>query len=86
LDYAEPAIQGGSAGGVAGASPNFGQSLTALFAHKLGSEDEGIRMTQAAFRRQLHEYMHRLDVAGLTERRERVGPQLKLALEAVGVA
>ncbi|MCH8994400.1 MAG: ferritin-like domain-containing protein [Chloroflexi bacterium] len=82
LDYAEPALQGGSAGGLAGASPNFGTSLTELFAYRLGSQEEGVRMTQTAFQRQLREYMHRLDVAGLGERRERVGPQLKMALEA----
>ena len=35
----------------------------------------------AAFRRQMNEYMHRLDVAGMPERRERVGPQLEVMLE-----
>jgi hypothetical protein len=82
LDYAEPAISGGTAAGVAGASPHFGQSLGMLFSHTLGSREEGERMTMAAFRRQLHEYMHRLEVAGLGERKERLGPELKMALEA----
>jgi hypothetical protein len=81
LDYAEPAIQGGSAGGVAGGSPHFGQSLGVLFSYKLGSEDEGVNMTMAAFRRQMNEYMHRLEVAGLGERRERIGPQFKVMLD-----
>ena len=86
LDYAEPAIQGGGVGGVAAGSPNFGESLATLFAHKLGSEEEGQNMTMAAFRRQMNEYMHRLDVAGLGERRERVGPGMKLMLEEAGLA
>ncbi|MCH8065249.1 MAG: ferritin-like domain-containing protein [Chloroflexi bacterium] len=81
LDYSEPAIQGGSVGGVAGGSPNFGQSLAVLFSHKLGSDEEGQKMTLAAFSRQMREYMHRLDVAGLGERKERVGPQMKMMLE-----
>jgi hypothetical protein len=83
LDYAEPAIQGGSAGGVAGGSPHFGQSLGVLFSYKLGSQQEGEQMTYAAFKRQMNEYMHRLEVAGLGERRDRVGPQFKLMLEEV---
>jgi hypothetical protein len=83
LDYAEPAIQGGSAGGVAGGSPHFGQSLGVLFSYKLGSEDEGVNMTMAAFRRQMHEYMHRLEVAGLGERKDRVGPGFRMMLEEV---
>ncbi|MGB2694635.1 MAG: ferritin-like domain-containing protein [Dehalococcoidia bacterium] len=86
LDYAEPAIRGGSAGGVAGGSPTFGQSLGSLFAYKLGDQDAGIEMTMAAFNRQLREYMHRLEVAGLPERRERIHPQLKMALEQAEMA
>ena len=85
LDYSEPAIQGGSAGGVAGGSPNFGQSLGVLFSYKLGSPEEGQNMTMAAFRRQMHEYMHRLEVAGLGERRDRVSGRMKMMLEeAIG--
>ena len=81
LDYSEPAIRGGNAAGVAGASPNFGQSLGVLFAHKLGSEDEGNNMTLAVFRRQMQEYMHRLEVAGMPERRDRIHPSLKMMLD-----
>ena len=81
LNYAEPAIQGGSAGGVAGGSPHFGQSLGVLFSYRLGSDEEGQNMTMVAFRRQMQEYMHRLDVAGLTDRRERISPQFKMMLE-----
>ncbi|MCH8162447.1 MAG: hypothetical protein IIB88_11220, partial [Chloroflexi bacterium] len=38
-------------------------------------------MTMAAFRRQMKEYMHRLEVAGLPERKQRIGPQFKAMLE-----
>ena len=81
LDYAEPAIQGGSAGGVVGGSPHFGQSLGVLFSYRLGSTEEGQKLTMAAFRRQMNEYMHRLEVAGMPERRERIAPQFKVMLE-----
>ncbi len=70
-----------TAGGVLGGSPNFGQSLGVLFCYKLGGEHEGQLMTMAAFRRQMKEYMHRLDVAGLPERRQRIGPQFRMMLE-----
>ena len=86
LDYAEPAIQGGSAGGVAGGSPHFGQSLGVLFGYKLGSQEEGNNMTMQAFQRQMREYMHRLEVAGLGERRERISPQFRAMLEEAEVA
>jgi hypothetical protein len=82
LDYSEPAIRGGSASGLASASPHFGESLGVLFSHTMGSREEGERMTMAAFRRQLNEYMHRLEVAGMPERKERIGPELKMALDA----
>jgi hypothetical protein len=38
-------------------------------------------MTMAAFRRQMNEYMHRLEVAGMPERRERISPQFRVMLE-----
>jgi hypothetical protein len=85
LDYAEPIVRGGG-GGVAGGSPNFGQSLGSLFAYKLGDQDKGIEMTMAAFNRQLKEYMHRLEVAGMPERKERLHPQLKMMLEQAEMA
>ena len=80
LDYAEPIVRG-TGGNVAGGSPTFGQSLGVLFSHKLGSQEEGMKMTMAAFNRQLKEYMHRLEVAGMPERIERIDPMLKAQLE-----
>ncbi len=86
LDNAEPVIRGGSSGGVAGGSPTFGQSLGTLFAHKLGDRDAGINMTMAAFNRQLREYMHRLEVAGMPERKQRIDPLLRMRLEEAEMA
>ena len=81
LDYSEPALSGGNAAGLAGASPNFGQSLGVLFEHRLGSQDAAMNMTLAVFRRQMNEYMHRLEVAGMPERRQRMSPQIQMMLD-----
>jgi hypothetical protein len=89
LEKAEPLIgagggaagAGGNQGPVAGGSPIFGSSLGVLFGHSLGSADEGGRMALAAFRRQLNEYMHRLEVAGMGERRYRLPAQIQALLD-----
>jgi hypothetical protein len=86
LEKAEPLIGAGSGQAtnapVAGGSPIFGSSLGVLFGHSLGSPEEGGRMALAAFRRQLNEYMHRLEVAGMGERRYRLPAQIQAILDA----
>jgi len=82
LEKAEPIIGAGAGTApVAGGSPIFGTSLAMLFGHTLGSADEGGRMALAAFRRQLNEYMHRLEVAGMGERRYRLPAPIQAILE-----
>ena len=82
LEKAEPIIGAGAGTApVAGGSPVFGTSLAMLFAHTLGSQDEGNNMALAAFRRQLNEYMHRLEVAGMPERRYRLPQHIQAMLE-----
>jgi hypothetical protein len=82
LEKAEPII--GVATGdapVAGGSPVFGSSLAMLFGHTLGSIEEGGNMALAAFRRQINEYMHRLEVAGMGERRQRLPQHIQAILD-----
>ena len=82
LEKAEPVI--GVATGaqpVAGGSPVFGNSLAILFGHTAGSQQEGTNLALAAFRRQINEYMHRLEVAGMGERRYRMPQQIQAMLE-----
>jgi hypothetical protein len=82
LEKAEPVI--GVATGaqpVAGGSPVFGTSLGILFGHTLGSQEEGTKLALAAFRRQINEYMHRLEVAGMGERRYRLPQHIQAILE-----
>ncbi len=82
LEKAEPLIgAGGGTAPVAGGSPIFGTSLAMLFGHTLGSDQEGGQMALAAFRRQLNEYMHRLEVAGMGERRYRLPAQIQAILD-----
>jgi len=82
LEKAEPLIgAGGGSAPVAGGSPIFGTSLGMLFGHSLGSQEEGGKMALAAFRRQLNEYMHRLEVAGMGERRYRLPLQIQAILD-----
>jgi hypothetical protein len=82
LEKAEPII--GVATGdapVAGGSPVFGSSLAILFGHTTGSIEEGGNLALAAFRRQLNEYMHRLEVAGMGERRYRLPQHIQAVLD-----
>ncbi len=82
LEKAEPIIGAGAGTApVAGGSPVFGTSLGILFGHTLGSAEEGGKMALAAFRRQLNEYMHRLEVAGMGERRYRLPVQIQAILD-----
>jgi hypothetical protein len=82
LEKAEPIIGAGAGTApVAGGSPVFGSSLAILFGHTLGSIEEGGQMALAAFRRQLNEYMHRLEVAGMGERRYRLPAHIQAILD-----
>jgi hypothetical protein len=74
-------VGGGGSVPVSGGTPVFGTSLGILFGHTLGDRDEGARLAMAAFRRQLNEYMHRLEVAGIGERRYRMPESIQAVLD-----
>ena len=50
-------------------------------ATRWAARQEGANMALAAFRRQINEYMHRLEVAGMGERRYRLPQQIQAILE-----
>jgi hypothetical protein len=62
----------------------FGQTVAESLVILLGKgdHDEGSRQLLALQKRQAQEYMHRLEVAGLPERRERLDANLKRLLSA----
>ena len=43
--------------------------------------DEGFNKFMALRKRQVHEYLHRLNVAGLDDRADRMDPVMRMALE-----
>ncbi|MBI1885759.1 MAG: ferritin-like domain-containing protein [Chloroflexi bacterium] len=64
--------------GVTGAQ--YTTQAIALLAGR-GDIDKGVEVVQAILRKQVNEYMHRLEVAGLGDRRDRMSPWLKPYLD-----
>lgn len=57
------------------------ESLIILLGGGKKNSDEGFNKFMALRKRQVQEYIHRLDVAGLDDRRERLDPVMRMALE-----
>lgn len=74
LDKAEANSAGGGSGDVT--FPPVFESLCILLGGGKDRFDEGVAKFLLLRRRQVKEYLHRLDVAGLGDRRDRLGPAL----------
>ena len=74
LDKAEDRSAGGGSGDVT--FPPVFESLCILLGGGKDRFDEGVAKFLLLRQRQVKEYLHRLDVAGLGDRRERLGPAL----------
>ena len=74
LDKAEGDAAGGGSGDVT--FPPVFESLAILLGGGKEKFDEGVGKFLLLRKRQVNEYLHRLDVAGLGDRRERLGPAL----------
>ncbi|OAI43118.1 hypothetical protein AYO38_02795 [bacterium SCGC AG-212-C10] len=72
LDKAEGDTSGAGAGDLA--TQPFVEALCVLLGGGVDKFDEGIQKFLVLQKRQVNEYMHRLEVAGMPERRQRVGP------------
>ncbi|MEX2237158.1 MAG: ferritin-like domain-containing protein [Dehalococcoidia bacterium] len=59
------------------------ESLLILMGGGRDKVDEGMRRMIAVGKRRVNEYMHRLEVAGMPERRERMHPNFRAALDPV---
>ncbi len=57
------------------------EALAILMGGGIKNIDKGIQMSMAVQRKRVNEYMHRLTVAGLGDRRERMTPMLKQFLD-----
>lgn len=64
-------------------APSFAlfEALAILMGGGVKNIDKGIQMSMAVQRKRVNEYMHRLTVAGLGDRRERMSPMLKQFLD-----
>jgi hypothetical protein len=61
---------------------NVAESLMILLGGGRDKTDEGFRKFMALRKRQVQEYLHRLTVAGMPDRYDRMDPLMKMALEA----
>jgi hypothetical protein len=62
-------------------NPATSSALSILLGGGVANIDEGRQKLLAIRKRQINEYMHRLEVIGLHERRERMNPELKVFLD-----
>ena len=72
LDKAEGDAAGGGSGDVT--FPPVFESLAILLGGGVDKFDEGVQKFLLLRKRQINEYVHRLEVAGLGDRRQRLGP------------
>ena len=62
------------------AAADLSEALAVLMGGGLKNLDKGIQMAMSVRRKQVNEYMHRLEVAGFADRRDRMHPMLKMFL------
>jgi hypothetical protein len=62
------------------AANDLSEALAILMGGGMSNLDAGIGMAMQVRRRQVNEYMHRLEVAGFGDRRERMHPTLRMFL------
>lgn len=80
LDIQEGAL-GQSQGGLT-TNPATGEALAILAGGGIDKIDEGFQKVLIMRKKQINEYMHRLEVIGMADRRERMAESMKVFLEA----
>jgi len=63
------------------AAADLSEALAVLMGGGMKNLDKGIQMAMAVRKKQVNEYMHRLEVAGFGDRRDRMHPLLKAFLD-----
>jgi len=66
---------------VSSATPYFDEAIIVLAGGGLKHVDKGFEKLMAIRKRQINEYMHRLEVAGMGERRDRMNPMFRAFLD-----
>jgi hypothetical protein len=66
---------------VSAATPYFDEAIIVLAGGGVKNVDVGFQKLMAIRKRQINEYMHRLEVAGLGERRDRINPMFRAFLD-----
>ncbi len=66
---------------VSAAMPYFDEAIIVLAGGGVKNVDVGFQKLMAIRKRQINEYMHRLEVAGLGERRDRINPMFRAFLD-----
>ena len=66
---------------VSSATPYFDEAIIVLAGGGLKHVDKGFDKLMAIRKRQINEYMHRLEVAGMGERRDRMNPMFRAFLD-----
>ncbi|HWO93586.1 MAG TPA: ferritin-like domain-containing protein [Dehalococcoidia bacterium] len=77
FDMAETGLGAGNQAGVLTGSGPTAESLAVLLGAGAKNIDEGWRRLFAINKRQVQEYVHRLDVIGMSDRLDRMNPRLK---------
>jgi hypothetical protein len=79
LDIQEGAL--GQSQGSLSTNPATSEALAILAGGGIEHLDEGMQKVMIMRKKQINEYMHRLEVIGLGDRRERMAPNMKIFLE-----
>ena len=81
LDIQEGAI--GQSNGSLTTNPATVEALAILAGGGIDKIDEGFQKLMVMRKKQINEYMHRLEVIGLSDRRDRMAPSMKVFLEPI---
>ena len=79
-----PDIQEGALGQTQGSlatNPATSEALAILAGGGIDKIDEGFQKLMIMRKRQINEYMHRLEVIGMADRRERMAPAMRALLD-----
>ena len=82
LDRQEGVLGGANAQSALTGGGDTAEALAILLGRGKQNIDEGYKLLMAVRKRQVNEYMHRLEVVGLGDRRERMAPGMRVMLDA----